>query len=187
VAVYRIVVFRIFLTSAMSTYTIRPARIEDAEGVAEVVAEAWKWAYRGVLREEQIAPQTDKSARAERFRQWWNPSVAYVVAVNEEGMVLGFAVEGTSPGAPDFDAEIAGLYVHPSEARRGIGLVLVAAMAKIFSERGLRSLCIHTLRDNRIGRGFYEKIGGVVCAEDYWKDIPAVWYGWDDLHALLVD
>lgn len=164
---------------------IRVAAIDDAPGIADTIVESWKWAYAGVVPNEMIAQRSDKAEREEVARRNWNPQRAYVVAENEQGRVIGFALEGIPVSFPEFDCEVAGLYVHPSAARQGVGRSLMIALIRIFATRGCRSLCLHTLRGNKIGRGFYEKMGGHVFREDDWNGIPAVWYGWDDVSKLI--
>lgn len=40
-------------------------------------------------------------------------------------------------------------------------------------------MAVQVLRDNAIGRRFYEKIGGAVDREDVWFGHPTLWYGWN--------
>jgi len=168
----------------MHAFTIRAATINDADGIADVAVESWKWAYPGLIPAEVIEKRSDKAERAGMIRKNWTPDIAYLVAVNGEDRVIGFIRQGTSVSHPGYDAEITSLYVHPSAARQGVGKALLAAISRIFVDKGLGSLCLQTLRDNRIGRGFYEKSGGRLFHEDDWSGIPAVWYGWKDLTIL---
>jgi len=171
----------------MSAFTIRPASIDDAPGMADTIVESWKWAYAGVVPDEMIAKRSDKAEREEVTRRNWKPERAFLVAEDPQGRVIGFVLEGTPVSFPDFDCEIAGLYVHPVAARQGVGRSLMLAAIQVFAERGCRRLCLHTLGENKIGRGFYDKMGGQVFRADEWNGIPAVWYGWDDVLKLITE
>ena len=157
---------------------VRAATEGDFEGIARVLVASWAWGFAGVLPPEFIARRGDVAERAEALRKRWSGRDLFLVA-EEEGRILGMANELVGPGLPGFDAEILGLYVHPDVARRGIGRSLVREMARGFRAKGHRSLAIHTLAENRIGRGFYEGLGGRVHRSDDWSGFPAVWYVWD--------
>jgi GNAT superfamily N-acetyltransferase len=158
---------------------IRAVTFEDIEAMAEVAVRGWRWAYRGVISDETL-DQLDIGARVRRLQENWKPERLCLVAVVDD-RVVGFASESNPPQIPGFDSEIGGLYVDPDYARFGYGRELVKAMVRQFVDRGAQTMCIHTLKANRIGRSFYEKIGGVLVAEDTWNDYPAVWYAWPRL------
>jgi len=162
---------------------IRRATIEDAEGVAETVISAWRSAYRGVLPDEFI-DRREVEPTARRIRESWNPARLALVVVDEDGRVVAQATEHRPPQRPGFQAEIGALYVRAGCGRQGHGSRLLRAMAEEFLADGRRSLCIHTLRENRIGRAFYERAGGVLIGEDEWSGYPAVWYGWEDVSVI---
>lgn len=156
---------------------VREATEADAEPIAQAWIAAWRWAYSGILPPDFIEARSDLSRRAENVRADLGRGS---ILVAEEATVLGFASGRVPAGLAGYDAEIASLYVDPSAARRGVGHALARALARRFVEDGHRSLAIHTLRENRIGRGFYDKIGGRVVSEDEWVGQPCVWYGWDE-------
>jgi len=162
---------------------LRPATPDDADQIARVIADSWEWAYAEIVPEDVMMSITDRLNTANLIRETWNPAKACVVA-DVNGVVIGYASERVPPSLANYDAEIASLYVVPSESRFGVGQMLVATMCEKFAERGCESLCIHTLRDNRVGRRFYEKIGGVVVEEATWRDLPSIWYGWAELPQL---
>ncbi len=163
---------------------IRSATVEDVDAIAEVAASSWRWAYQGIVTDELMANQ-DPAKRAQRLRDRWHRVGLLLVAVDTDGSVVGFAEEYRPPQFEGFDAEIAALYVHADHARAGHGRALVAAMTRAFAERGDRTLCIHTLKENRIGRSFYERIGGVVDRECEWNGLESVLYAWPDLTLLV--
>jgi GNAT superfamily N-acetyltransferase len=159
---------------------IRPAKADDALILAEILVAGWKWAYQGIISDEELA-SLDVSARMRRFRDQLDPEILFLVAVDESDCPIGFAIESRPPQLEQFDCEIGGLYVDPKSTRGGVGRALVTSMVQTFRQRGARSMGIHTLLLNRIGRGFYESIGGSPVLEDTWRSYGAVWYAWDDL------
>lgn len=168
----------------MADFIIRRARIDDADGIGEVLAECWKWAYAGILTEEQIAPQADKAARAQRVRDRWNPSTAYVVAVDSAGEVLGFAVEGGSSRRGGLRRRDRGL-VRPSprDPKRHRSSARRVYDRFVFGSRLPAAVHPHAARQPHWPL-LLRKDWRRLCAEDFWNSIPAVWYGWDDLEDL---
>ncbi len=165
--------------------TIRDATAEDAPHLADIVIACWRHAYRGVLPDE-VLDRDDRDVRTARIRarlaDGWPTFVAEVGT-----RVVGFARLMVAPRV--CDAEIEGLFVEPAAGRAGVGRALVRHACTHLAARGMRTLYIHTLRDNRIGRAFYDKLGGRVVVEDTWSfagaSYPAVGYRWDDLRALI--
>lgn len=150
---------------------VRHAVPEDLAAVAEIQVAGWRWAYPGIISEQELQ-ELDVGARLRRFQERFDPRLLFLVAADDADLPIGFAIETWPPQLPEFDAEIGGLYVDPARTRGGVGRALVAAMAEEFVKRGDRSLAIHTLQQNRIGRSFYERLGGVLYLEDDWRGTP---------------
>jgi ribosomal protein S18 acetylase RimI-like enzyme len=163
---------------------VRETQISDCPAMAHLVVDAWRWAYKGIISDEELVA-LDVGARLRRMEGGWDSERVNLVACDPSGDVVGFSRSKMPSELADFDAEIEALYVHPTATRGGHGRALVAAATRSLISRGAQSLAIHTLKDNRIGRGFYEKIGGRVVAEDRWRQFEAVWYGWFDLPMLV--
>jgi GNAT superfamily N-acetyltransferase len=157
--------------------TFRSAEIGDADAWARIVTAGWRWAYRGIIAQAEL-DALDIPRRAARFAERLDTQNLSVVALDAERGPVGFAFEHRPCSLEGFDVEIGALYVDPECTRSGIGKQLVERMAEQFRARGASSMAIHTLAANRIGRGFYEKIGGKLVHEDLWDDHPAVWYGY---------
>jgi hypothetical protein len=58
-------------------------------------------------------------------------------------------------------------------------------MAAGYLSAGKETMAIRVLRENRIGRSFYEKVGGTVISEGDCEGEDSVWYGWSDLSLLV--
>lgn len=82
-----------------------------------------------------------------------------VLVAERGGEVVGFASGTTDPDEDDVDAEVTGLYVAPSVARRGIGSALLAALEGQLAPRGSARI---GLTASRNAVGFYERHGYAV-------------------------
>lgn len=161
--------------------TIRPATQDDLPTLAEIVIEGWRWGYKGIIPQQEL-DALDLGSRLRRMNDGWDPQRLFLVAADQEtDHPVGLARAGSPPALPGYDAEIEAFYVHPGQTRSGVGKLLLSAMCERFAAQGAKTLCIHTLRANLIGRNFYEKHGGQVVAEDEWRGYRAVWYGWPSL------
>jgi len=158
--------------------------LDDAPRIADVVIACWRYAYRGVL-PDAVLDRDTRDERTTRIRRRIEDGWPTFVA--DTGQIVGMVrIGGTAPHG--YDAEIEGLYVHPDAGRGGVGRALVREACDYFATYGKRTLYIHTMRDNRIGRAFYVKLGGRIVVEDTWTyegvAYPAVGYLWDDLRTL---
>ncbi len=166
--------------------TFRLAEPEDARAIVEIADAGWRWAYAHIIPLDAMADRVSEE-RIARIGQSIAEGRTTILAVLE-GEVAGFASIAEPCGWPEADFEVGGLYVRPSATRKGVGRALMAASAREGLARGRTRLAIHTLRDNRIGRDFYEKLGGRLGGEDDWGFggalYRAVWYVYDDLDRL---
>ena len=166
---------------------IRRAGPEDAESIVEVVNAAWRWAYAHIIPAEELAT-LENPERTERIRNsLCKEQVTFVAEIDEQ--IVGFASLQEPCRLPQADFEIGGLYVHPDAARKGIGQALLKRAVDEGLKRNRRKLAIHTLRDNHIGRAFYDRLGGQIIHEDEWSFrgvwYPTVWYLYEDMRSLI--
>ena len=87
--------------------TIRPARLEDAPGIAKVHVDSWRSTYKGLITDEFL-----DTLSYERRAQIWsknlndpeNNSLLYV-AETRPGGIVGFASAGPARGAQGICAQ----------------------------------------------------------------------------------
>ncbi|MBT5267061.1 MAG: GNAT family N-acetyltransferase [Rhodospirillaceae bacterium] len=159
----------------------RSASVTDAAAIARVQVDTWRDAYVGILPDQCLIDMSDIGAAAR-----WTTAIAenndpemFVVAV-WNGEVVGFCQGAISEfdvsGPPGAKVDGAGvihtLYVDPSFQAQGIGTAMMFCVADRLREVGCRSLMLLVLSENRTGRGFYDKLGGVAGEE-----IPCVVLG----------
>jgi GNAT superfamily N-acetyltransferase len=154
--------------------SVRPARSEDAEGIARVQAVTWRTAYRALLPRELLDGWDDAAAAATwRAAIAAPPTPAHGVLVALEGdLVAGFAAYGPpalsgdeqpDPAGPT--TEVAPLLVEPRWGRRGHGSRLLAAVADLAHGSGAARLQVWLPEADRVSARFFESAG---WAPDGW-------------------
>lgn len=142
--------------------TIRPATVPDADGIARVHVDSWRFAYQGLLPQ----PMLD-GLSVERRAGFWRDGVSHplpravtLVAVRGE-RVVGFCSCGPDreSDAPSTQGEVAAIYVAPDSARQGIGHALMDAAIAHLAREGFAEAILWVLADNRIGKDFYTGYG----------------------------
>ena len=136
-----------------SSWTIRPARPEDGEVLANLV------------RELAVYEKLEHRARAtpDDFRRHlFGPRPAAEAALAEVasqpvGFALWFSTFSTFRGQPGLYLE--DLFVRPDFRGRGIGKALLAAVARLAVERGCGWLAWSVLDWNAPAIGFYHALG----------------------------
>ena len=122
----------------------------------------------------------------ERWTRVISDGSSKVYVAEENAGVVGFASGGHErAGEPGYEGELYAIYVLDAAQRRGFGRELFRASVGGLRELGLSDMIIWVLRDNRPGRDFYERLGGVYVREQPITIGPAtvqeVSYGWRQL------
>ena len=173
--------------------SIRPARVEDAEGIATVQMRTWQSAYAEIFPADKLASlDQELPVRIERWGSIVSGTerLAVTFVAERDGQVIGFVNAGRQVKI-DFpqDAEIFAIYLLPDFHGQGIGRRLATAAAGELKVLGFTSLLLWVLADNHTSRGFYERLGGTLCGEDEylrWEQTYALAaYCWDDLDTLI--
>jgi ribosomal protein S18 acetylase RimI-like enzyme len=170
---------------------VRRATVDDAGAIEHIRVEVWRATYRGLLPDgliDQLQPNVER--RRERLR---SPSRSELCFVAEESAeVVGYALAGPErTGDPEYPGEVYAIYVLPASQRKGHGRALIRECARELAASGMRAILIWVLRENTIGRGFYDRIGGIPVREKPLEELPGatehieIGYGWKDTRALL--
>lgn len=145
----------------MKELEIRDARLADAEPLAEIQVAAWQKAYADILPPSILEPFT-----VEHRRQRWEAILdepegpATTMVGVRDGEPIGFVSYGPSrdEDLPE-SGEIWALYARPRVWKTGVGRDLTAVALERLRADGFDSACLWVLRDNAIGRRFYETAG----------------------------
>lgn len=169
--------------------SIRPATIDDVDGIADVHIEAWKTAYRDILPSDFL----ENLSLETKIENWQgilsraNP-VAFTFVAEVDGRIIGFANGGPErTGDADFAGELYSIYLLERYHRLGIGSDLFRRCAQALHQRGMNSMKVWALKDNPC-RSFYERHGGqLVCEQPVMIGqamLSDVAYGWRQLETI---
>ncbi len=169
---------------------MRHARIEDADEIARVRAESWRAAYRGIVPDDYL-DAIDVSEWAQRQRRNIESQSAGIVSlVADDGdLIVGWVALGPNwmTDLP-YAGELCAIYLRPSHWRRGIGKHLMTAAAQSLIERGVNSMILRVLTENRPARRYCESLGDSLVSEHTYTiggvSLPEIAYGWPDLPDL---
>ena len=137
---------------------IREAELKDAESIAEIIVEAWKYAYTGI-----IDPDFSENMKTENFLSIMtdniNKKLETIFVYEEESLIKGFISGKLSDSK--YDCETVGLYISPDYKQQGIGSKLLNRMKGFYKNKSCKTMIIWTLSgaENNI---FYEKHGGKI-------------------------
>ncbi len=141
---------------------VRPARPDDAAGIATAHVRSWQSAYRGIVPVAVL-----DSLSIDRRASWWRgeltemapPTACWVV--ERSGRVVGFASIGAARGdsASPGVAELFAIYLEPEAWSQGLGRALMDQAVAGLRGGGFREAILWVLADNARGRRFYELAG----------------------------
>lgn len=170
--------------------SVRQATLDDAQAITAIWLEAWRGAYRGIVPDEAIARRTDEAAAAYWQDVLPDPDRSRLVLAAElpESGVVGFAQAGVpEPDEPGYEIELWKLYISPDAQRKGVGRVLMRAMAERLRQDGVSTMCLRAFVGNRAA-DFYARMGGQELREEPYEILgsvaPTILYGWPDLAVL---
>ena len=151
----------------MTDPTVRLARPDDAEAIADAHVRGWLTTYRGLVPDSVLdglsverAPTfwrdtiTARDGRRDRRPRTW--------VVEEAGQVRGFASTGEIRDQPDGLAgagEVFAIYLAPEARGRGLGRALFGHVVDDLRGRGLEPVVVWVFEANAGTRRFYEAAG----------------------------
>ena len=171
--------------------SLRQPNVDDAGAIARVQALSWQATYRGMVPEEYLdAIDVDTWAERHRGSMLEDPEGFVSYVAEEDGEIVGWAVGGPSRDQRMiYSAELFTIYLLPGYERRGIGRMLIKAVAGGLMSLGFESMIVWALRDNGAAREFYEALGGRYVVRGVMDldgtELPMVSYGWRDLGELV--
>lgn len=163
---------------------IRPAKPEDAAGIARVHVDSWRSTYRGIIPNDFL----DNLSVDRRTSQWQrtldhlSPSEPVFVC-EQAGLILGFISCGPpQTEMPGFDSEVLAIYLLASEQGKGLGRQLFELGTQALQAHGAQACMLWVLADNP-SRGFYEHLGGKEISrrtiEIAGQPLGEIAYGWE--------
>ena len=140
---------------------LRRATAGDAPTLAQVHVAAWHAAYQGLVPDTYLQNFTLQRREA-AFQAAIAAGTEETYLAEEHGRAVGILTIGASRDT-DLDGqtcgEIWGIYLLPTEWRRGIGKALVQEAEHILCDRGFHKIVLWVLAGNTAARAFYAAMG----------------------------
>ena len=145
----------------MSDFSVRKARVEDANAIARVHVETWRATYAGLIPDHYLIGLSIEGQAFQWKKLLKSDPISHVMFVAEvAGKPIGFATGGPSRGKnPPAPAEVYTLYVLGDFQGQGIGRALFQSVLNGLAEKGHDSAYLWVLSENP-SRFFYERLGG---------------------------
>jgi ribosomal protein S18 acetylase RimI-like enzyme len=169
---------------------IRGAGPADVPGIARVHVDTWRTTYAGTVPADYL----ERLSYGERERLWARvfeePETTFVyVAEDDSGQIAGFASGGRNTGDdPAYEGSLHAIYVLKEYEGRGLGRVLLLAVANRLARMCIPSMTLWVFAENGRARRFYEAMGGQLGTEQEFEIAGAtlkdVSYGWPDVTSL---
>lgn len=160
----------------------RSAQPDDAPALARIHEDAWRAAYLGILPGLALERQIRR-----RNAAWWRRALkrtgGALLVLQFDRDLAGYALVGASraPILPRA-GEIFELYLAPEYQGTGLGRRLFHAARDVVAADSQSNLLVWVLRDNHLGRAFYEGLGGRMLGSDRQhyggESLVKLAYGW---------
>ena len=177
---------RVVNTEPTQSWTVRPATVNDAEGIESVRITTWKACFRGIVSDAFLDSLTVTSSRIQQYRKRIKDTKRSALVVASSGAeVIGMGVaEPCDDMALNAGVgEVRALYVLPAWQGRSVGRELLAGLTDAMRARGYRAAVLWTLRDRPPTRRFYEANGwafdGGEATHDWHGQVHLVRYARD--------
>jgi L-amino acid N-acyltransferase YncA len=169
-------------------FTVRQARIEDADSIARVHVESWKTTYPGIVPDAYLA-SLDPEPGAEMWKEWLKAGTSLIFVAEDASGVFGFASGGKLRDPIEaYDAELYAIYLLQHKQRHGAGRSLVQKLAETLRRDGFRSLIVWVLERNP-AVDFYTSLRGSPVAEKPIEiggaQLTEIALGWTSLDDLV--
>ena len=167
--------------------SIRSARACDAVAVAELQTLSWRNTYRGMLSDNFLNDKLFANRSELWNRRLGSPADnQYTIVAEHDEDVVGFACAFGGEN-PKWGSLLDNLHVQPTQRGRGIGKILMAAIANWCSlEYSKTGLYLMVFAQNAQARQFYERLGGTAAlGEVIWMApdgtaVNEIRYVWND-------
>ena len=173
---------------------IRTAEPRDADSLARVHVDSWRSTYAGILPDEFLAGLSyrDRESFWEQVLTTARPTVSNFLAETESGDVVGLAAGGPErTGSETYLGELYLVYLLEQYQRKGLGRLLVSAVAKRLLADGFGSMLLWVAKDNHSACRFYEALGGEPIdsrtIDIAGAGVAEVAYGWQQVADLVTD
>ena len=137
---------------------VRTATTADLDSLVEIFRACWLTSYKDIL------PQSVRDEMsAEKAREMWALSVTphperTTFVIEQDGMVVGVARVGTDI-SNSARGHLFSLYVHPDNAGRGLGKLLLRHALASLREKEFKEITLWVFKNNAPTRNLYSSLG----------------------------
>jgi ribosomal protein S18 acetylase RimI-like enzyme len=145
---------------------LRPARLEDALGIAHVHVNSWLSTYRGIL-PDHLLDQLSIEQRQANWQGWLSHETETWTWVADDPVagVVGFVCGGSERTESDFSGEVYALYLLAQYQHRGIGKRLLHKGFELLQAQNHSRILIWVASLNHKACQFYLSQGGQASLE----------------------
>jgi GNAT superfamily N-acetyltransferase len=138
---------------------IRGARPEDCPGIARIQVDSYRSAYAGIGSATYLDALSAEEQEQD-WRDWFDayPEDVLLVAEDDKGRIVGYALGRPESPLPGFDGELIALHVREQNQRMGIGRLLLWTIARELRRGGCSSLMFWIYEDSG-AHAFYDRMG----------------------------
>lgn len=169
---------------------IREATMSDLENIAQLHAQSWRIAYRGILSDAYLDGDLVADRRALWQDRFVQPAAQQNILVAElNGTLVGFACSFGSHDA-NWGNLLENLHVAPAYKGVGIGSRLVTHVAQWCARtQAADGLHLWVLAGNTAAQSFYQRIGACAVEHSVWdapdgRQVAELRFAWPRLAAV---
>lgn len=152
---------------------VRAADTGDADELASVHLESWRWAYRGLLPDRYL----NRLRQEELAARWWRRLAAddaeeAILVVEHDERLAGFVTFGPRRDDPSwlgYSGEVFMLYLAPELVGNGLGRRLLESAFEDLARVRCHWVVVWVLAKNERARRFYERAGMQLDGARRWE------------------
>ncbi len=147
---------------------VRAPRLGDVDRLAVVNVETWQHAYAGIIVKQHL-----DAMELDEYRDRWRSNITdgadgrTLLVAEVQADVTAYAIGGPYRPQDETDktpetaalAEVYALYAHPTMQGRGAGRAVHDELLVHLTRQGYADAALWVLRDNELGRAWYERQG----------------------------
>ena len=138
-------------------FSVRKARLSDAQEIASIHVKSWDSAFEGLMPERYINSYTLEDRNSEWLKVLESGSESVIIVENKSRLVgfLSYSESEDSLGT----LVLSKLYLCPSIYGKGVGYLLMKELESKAKAEGIELISLYVLDNNQAAINFYSKHG----------------------------
>jgi 2-amino-4-hydroxy-6-hydroxymethyldihydropteridine diphosphokinase len=167
------------------SFSVREGDADDLERVTEIKVRSWSETYSTLLERGALRPFLDHEKQLAYIRHAAaQPTTTLLVAEDESGLVVGFALAYLEP---DREPWLESLHVDSDLRGHGVGTLLMRSLAAHLKSRGHNTMRLGVIVGNQRAARLYQRLGAQLVDIEpvsWAKGVQHEIYAWSDLTPL---